>query len=285
MSDIVQVMAEPDPVPDSVIEGRAENSGQLPRPRYRLSYSSDTHPGVPIWLISMTDLMGIILTFFILLFSMSVRNDPDAAAEREAVPVEQGAGGAGTTLGGSGTAGDQDTISINKIDYNQSLNLGYLKSVLESAARNNATLQKVRIIEDADNKRMILTLPHDLLFQKGRADLNDAGAGAVRLLTGVLKHIPNGIEIIGHADPTQAANKSGTDNWEISLGRAMAVARLMEDEGYTRTLPVMGASSGLYDQLPSSLPVEQREELARRVDLIINLHDNTFQQRFGIGPQ
>lgn len=256
------------------------------RPSYKVDFNPPQHVGVPIWLISMTDLMGIVLTFFVLLFTMSAQNTEDTS---EGAAAQIAAGEMNASLGSAGQAGDQDTISLNKIDFNQSLNLSYLKSVLENLAEQNPTLKKARLIDEPENKRLIVTLPHDLLFEKGRADMNADGKAAVLALTGVLKNIPNGVEIIGHADPTPSSRDTPgqpvSTNWSISLSRAVAVASLMSANGYSRSLPVMGASSGLYDQLPKDLPQAEREALSRRVDLIINLHDNTFQQRFGIGPE
>ncbi len=289
MNDIPQVVDQG--AADVVIADipAATMSGTLARPHYKLNFTEGPHVGVPIWLISMTDLMGIVLTFFVLLFTMSSQTTPETwSAKKES---QNGAASAemNAAMGAAGQAGDKDTISLNKIDFNQSLNLSYLKSVLETLSKENPVLQKVRLIDDAENKRLIVTLPHDLLFEKGKAEINTDGQTAIRALTGVLKNIPNGIEIIGHADPTQATaaapGQPVRTNWAISLARATAVASFMSSEGYSRTLPVMGASSGLFDQLPKTLPEAEREALSRRVDLIINLHDNTFQQRFGIGPE
>jgi chemotaxis protein MotB len=263
-------------------EANGEDETAIRPKRYKVNFSEAPAYGVPIWLMSMTDLMGIILTFFVLLYSMSEIKKPEAiigTPPPEPIIFSE----MGTYMGGGQSAGESDSISINKIEYNQALNLGYLKSVLENLAADIPILKKVRVVEDAANQRLIIMLPQDLLFDKGQAEINKDGLAAVNALTEVLRHIPNGIELVGHADPSQA--KSGITNWDISLSRAMSVARLMSAAGYSRTLPVMGLSSGLYDQLPTTLSQAQREAMARRVDLIINLHNNTFQQRFGIGPQ
>lgn len=249
-----------------------------PKAQYKVNFDGPKPKFSAIWLISFTDLMGITLTFFVLLFTMSglakkdvpVAEDPKAAQE------------ASKYTGPSEKAGPEDAISLNKIDFNQSLDLGYLKSVLDDMAASTPILQKVEMVEDAPNKRLIITLPHDLLFEKGQADLTADGQKAVQAITAVLKNIRNGIEIVGHADPVQPS-ASGTSNWDLSLARALAVAGIMAQQGYSRGLPVKGYSSGLYDSLPDSMPADRREALSRRVDIIINFHDGTSQQRFGIG--
>ncbi len=274
MSDIPEVI-------DEVMGGYAPAATETyaPKPGYKINFDPPKQKFSAIWLISFTDLMGITLTFFVLLFTMSGMSKKDAPVGQERNVTQE----ASKYAGASENAGPEDAISINKVDFNESLNLGYLKSVLDEMAASTPILQKVRMIEDAPNQRLIITLPHDLLFEKGQADLTADGRKAVQAITAVLKNIPNGIEIVGHADPVQASAK-GTPNWDLSLSRALAVAGVMASQGYTRGLPVKGYSSGLYDSLPDDMPQERREALSRRVDILINSHDGTAQQRFGIGP-
>jgi flagellar motor protein MotB len=120
------------------------------------------------------------------------------------------------------------------------------------------------------------------LFEQGRADLTPEGRKAVQALAAVLKHIKNGIEIVGHADPVQP-RENVSKNWELSLSRALAVSGILSTEGYTRSLPIKGYGSSLYASLPESLPEDRRQAISRRVDIIINHHNGTAQQRFGIG--
>ena len=236
-----------------------------------------------IWLISFTDLMGIILTFFVLLFTMSENaldpvqgKVPQSELTRTVKETTQ-------LTGNQQEDGSQKEIQLNKIDYNAALDLGYIRDIIDGLIRENPSLQKIRMIEDKAGGRLIVTLPQDLLFEKGKAEMNDAGREVVITLTAALKNIRNGIEVVGHADPT-LASQGEVDNWNVSLARSLAVASLMSAEGYSRTLPVMGMSSSLYSHLPESIPQEKREAMSRRVDIVINAHDNSLQQRFGIGP-
>ena len=273
-------MTDTPEVLDEVVGGYAPpvKEGYAPKAGYKLDYAGPAQKFSAIWLISFTDLMGITLTFFVLLFTMSGLSKRDAPIGQEPNVSQE----ASKYAGASENAGPEDSISLNKIDFNQSLNLGYLKSVLDEMAASTPILQKVRMIEDAPNQRLIVTLPHDLLFEKGQADLTADGRAAVQALTAVLNNIPNGIEIVGHADPVQPSAK-GTPNWDLSLSRALAVSGVMASQGYTRGLPVKGYSSGLYESLPEEMPEDRRQGLSRRVDILINSHDGTTQQRFGIG--
>lgn len=235
-----------------------------------------------IWLISFTDLMGIILTFFVLLFTMS-ENALDKRVFEQLDEFAQTVKQTNELAGNKEEDGSLKTIKLNKIDYNAALDLGYIKDIFDGLIAANPELGKIRLILDESGGRLILTLPQDLLFEKGKAEMNADGRRVVTILTGALRNIRNGVEVIGHADPT-LASRGEVANWDISLSRSLAVASLMSAEGYSRTLPVMGMSSGLYAHLPESIPQERREAMSRRVDIVVNAHDNSLQQRFGIGP-
>lgn len=271
MSETSQVMDEDDYTKPGDYSGSA-------RKPYKTGYEGERPGFSATWLISFTDLMGITLTFFVLLFTMSgtAKKDIPPGQTNEAFKEMSKFSGA------SGFGGPTDSVSLNKIDFNRALEPGYLKSVLEAMMAEIPVLKNVYVIEDSGNKRLILMLPQELLFPQGSAELSPEGKEAVQALAVLLKHIRNGIEIAGHADPVQPrADESG--NWALSLSRALAVSEVISAEGYARGLPVKGYGSGLYESLPESLPEDRRQALARRVDIIINHHDGTAQQRFGIG--
>ena len=110
-----------------------------------------------------------------------------------------------------------------------------------------------------------MSLPSDLLFDAGKSDVNDRGRQALFSLGGALSRIKNRVEVIGHADPRpmQGETRAFSSNWELSLARAAQVAAVLESVGYRRHMIVRGLSSARYDELPVSMPEEERLSLAR----------------------
>lgn len=230
-----------------------------------------------IWLLSFNDLMGILLTFFVLLYSMS---QPSATKKNEPSPATQPILEQAQARGTLHYAGDKDVISLNRIDYNASLDLSYLQSVLENLRDKNSNLKSLVIQSDLPNQRLILSLPQELLFPSGKVRIKPEGRAAILLLGEALRGIKNGITVVGHSDPNQP--QSGMNNWELSLERATAVAAFIKEAGYKRSIPVQGFAAGLYAQLPQDISQSARDRLARRVDIVIYDHDGSLQRRFGI---
>jgi chemotaxis protein MotB len=232
-----------------------------------------------IWLLSFNDLMGILLTFFVLLYSMS---EPAGSKKQDMSAATQPVLEQSAALGSLHYAGENDAISLNRVDYNKSLDLRYLESILENMRGEHKNLTGLSLQADPLNQRLILSLPQDLLFEKGATSITSQGLQVVALLGEALTGIKNGITVVGHTDSTPA--KGGRDNWQLSIERAMAVATLIKQNGYARTIPVQGFAAGLYAQLDQGLPKAERDKMARRVDIMIYDHDGSLQKRFGIGP-
>ncbi|MFP4386149.1 MAG: flagellar motor protein MotB, partial [Alphaproteobacteria bacterium] len=149
------------------------------------------------------------------------------------------------------------------------LNIGYVK-VLLARLLARTDLQGVMLIEN--HKRLVVSLPSDLLFASGQTEISSEGRQALFELGGILARLQNRIEVIGHSDPrpiTNPAQATYKTNWQLSLARAAQVARILRDVGYERDITVRGLSSARYDELPQKLSQEERYDLSRRVDIII----------------
>ncbi|MDH5722227.1 MAG: OmpA family protein [Alphaproteobacteria bacterium] len=218
---------------------------------------------VPLWLITFTDVMALMLTFFVLLYAMSVPEEDkwseiSTALSNEFNKKERMPYNPGT----------QDVIQIDKVDTSKALNLNYLNTLVSDIVKKE-NVDGVTITNHG--KRMIISLPSALLFNSGSVEVKLEGKKALFSIAGVLDRIKNRIEIIGHTDPGAInGNASGySTNWELSLARAMSVATSLYEVGYSKDVVVRGLSSGLYNELPDSISQEERYALSRRVDIIV----------------
>ena len=232
----------------------------------------------PLWLITFTDIMALMLTFFVLLYSMSI---PEVEKWEElTASINKGFS---KFYSPQQFAGAQDTISIDKIDPSEALNLNYLRGLIEAKMKNEEILNDVVILRTAD--RLMISLPENLLFEAGQDEVKTQGKRALFALGGLLSRIRNRIEVVGHSDPRPITNQAGrfASNWELSLSRAANVANLLLQVGYTRDIITRGMSSARYDELPETIPEEQRLNLSRRVDIVVMQDDGGTRSilRFG----
>lgn len=227
------------------------------------------------WLLTFTDTMALMLTFFVLLFSMTEPEKQNWSEVTSALQSEFN-----KFYGALQNRGPLDALNIDRINFNQALNIGYLKSLLESAIGESKFLEGVTLIPQPGS--LIISLPRDLLFDSGDAAVTEEGARALYVLGGVLSKIRNKIEVAGHADPRPVDGNAGQfdSNWDLSLMRAANVAAILESVGYDKDIVIHGHSSGRYADLQSIVDEQLRLDLARRVDIIVMDHDGSKQKVF-----
>jgi len=236
-----------------------------------ISTRSDTSDSVPLWLITFTDVMALMLTFFVLLYSMSQPDVEKWTEMMSTMTVEFS-----KYYSEEWQAGEQETISIEKVDYSRALSLDYLRALLSEIIQKDESLRNIKLFQD--DKRLIVSLPSELLFATGSARVNDPGRQALFALGGLLSRIRNRLEVIGHSDPRPVRGGQFTSNWDLSLARATSVSAVLTNVGYRRPITVRGLASARFEELPGDLSRERKLELARRVDIVIMKDDGSGRQ-------
>lgn len=211
------------------------------------------------WMITVADLFSLMLTFFVLLYSMSViQYDKWEAISHslmqrlrvvdEEVPI---------------TA--PSDFSVLRADFTFARGLDYLGTVMDKRF-DDVQFENVAITRGED--RITLSLISDSLFPVGSAEITAQGRQTVRQIGQFLSTIGNRVTIEGHTDPRPVHTASYPSNWELSMARAVAVASVLRDAGYPYTIDVYGLGSSRYGELGHLSPA-QRDALARRVDIIV----------------
>lgn len=213
------------------------------------------------WMVTFSDLISLMLTFFVMLFAMSnVKLDNweqiTDALQRTLNPTEQE---------------EQEVIqssshNVSTMIRESGANLDYLASVMKELLSKDDLLRDSFVMSMDD--RVLIALPSDALFEVGRADLTEAAHDAMFSLSGVLRNINNQIGVNGHSDHSDPADGAYDSNWELSVARAAAVGNLLRDSGVKQNIIAYGFSDSRYDELPD-IESEKKAAMARRVDIVI----------------
>lgn len=220
----------------------------------------DYEQETPLWLITFTDVIALMLTFFVLLFAMAEPDKQQWSDVTSALKQEFS-----RFYGAPQFSGEIDAITLNKVSFSKALDLEYLEALLERQAEGQTSLKGITINRLPDS--LAVSLPNTLLFESGNFEIGETGEDAIFTLAAILGRIRNRIEILGHADPRPGQTE--TTNWMLSVQRAYSVASSLANSGYSRPIQVRGASSGQYDDLNYIQDDEKKLELSRRVDILI----------------
>lgn len=234
--------------------------GDTPRPNY-------------IWLVTFTDIMGLMLTFFVMMFAMAEPQKEQFSEITTALQSEMG-----RVYGARLSTGTEETVDLAKVNFNRALDTRYLEELIRSVIESHDDLKNISIIPQGGS--VVLSLPQDLLFEPGQATVKDQGRKVLYTLGGALTRVRNRIEIDGHADPRPLeGQQSGFgNNWELSLARAASVATILENVGYQQSIGIAGFGSGRYQDLDNINDQVRRQDLARRVDIIILNHSGKAEK-------
>lgn len=228
-----------------------------------LSDESDASQGSKVWLVTFTDTMALMLTFFVMMFAMGQPKreywtDMATALNTEFQTPELNLR----------QLGPVNAINLDRVDFNRALDVDYLEGVF-SETFNASEVFSHAIISKTD-EAVILSFPEEFLFQAGSETLTKDADQLVVELARMLSQIKNAIIIHGHSDPVPVSGKGKfRSNWGLSLMRAEKFAEALRAGGYTRDVFVRGFGDSQYDLLEDSLAQEDRYALSRRVDILI----------------
>ncbi len=223
-------------------------------------------PGAPLWLATYGDMVTLVLTFFVLLFSFS---SVDAQKFQKMMMSFKGALGilpGGTTVqrnpgafggltGKDAGESKKSTMSIEEVAKN-------LKNYLKSQGLDKGV--EVRI----DQKGVAISFSEHVLFDSGSAEMKPEGKRVLTKVAEFIREAVPALSVEGHTDSIPLRGGIYRDNWGLSASRAASVATYLQDRagfdpqrlqavGYASTRPIV----------PNDTP--EHMALNRRVDLVI----------------
>ncbi|MGI6225611.1 MAG: OmpA family protein [Peptococcales bacterium] len=232
--------------------------------------------GAPLWMITYGDMITLILTFFILLYSYS---SLDVLKWKQVVSSVKGS--LGVMNGGNslndielvGQGKPDDNINDRKITEEELIDLERLqqeKAELENLKTSLSELLKEidqRIIVTIDQRGVIIRFEDSVLFDKGKAHLKSEAKEVLDNVSQILYSIRNNIRIEGHTDDLPINTVQFPSNWELSTTRATNVLRYLLEHGLSpQSLSAVGY--GEYHPIVPNVDEESRKK-NRRVDIVI----------------
>ena len=212
----------------------------------RQKKQEDVSPGSPAWMATFSDLMNLLLCFFVLLFSMSTVDAQKFQAMAESFSQTFSIFDGGATAIGDGILISNGVSQLNELDdYINSTGKTaesesepvdafeeFEKKQMEESEILAENVEQVVKEENLDGEVDIeftsqyvsLTLNGALLFDSGSAKLKEEAKPVLDKVAIILaKYGESIIEIEGHTDNVPISNAKFSNNNELSSFRALAV--------------------------------------------------------------
>ena len=258
-------------------------------------------PGAPAWMATFSDLMNLLLCFFVMLFAMSTLEESKlqemVAAMNNSISIfEKGATAIGEGIltsngvsqlneldqfiNSTGKTADSKTDGDNMEEYDQSseameqyLQEEKLKENEELAERIEEALNENNIGDEVElsftSQFVQLTMNGALLFDSGRAELKEKAEQMLDKIGVILERYGTGIiEIEGHTDNVPMSSSRYASNEELSSARALSVFYYLRDTTFLD--PVNLKHSGMGERAPiADNTTEEGRSRNRRVEIRI----------------
>lgn len=249
--------------------------------------------GAPKWLVTYSDMVTLVLVFFILLFSMSqiditkfesITRSFQSRAVLDflpsAVPSEditaddvegQGGDDLGTTDAGDDGEDDEDIDLDGVLDQLEEWEkkADALARLMENVEQFLASEGLGDVISaNRTEEGVHLVLQDSILFDSGEAIILESGIPFLDEVGHLLKGISNTVRVEGHTDSRPIATYRYPSNWELSGARAGGVVRhFIEEQGLN---PERFLIAGYGDTRPvAKNDTPENMSKNRRVEIVI----------------
>ncbi len=214
--------------------------------------------GAPAWMVTFSDMVTLLLTFFVLLLSMAnmdkVKFKDASSSLRQAFGVM-----------GGGTRADissPQVVSFHPIadDFTSRL---YKR--LRTQANQLKIDRNIRLVKDRG--AVVLRVNSSVLFEAGQTEVRAGAYPVLRDVAALIKNLPLHLRIEGHTDDSPSARK-GYTNWDISVDRAVSVLKFFDREQLVPLDRMSAVGYGSQRPLVKESTAEGRA-LNRRVEFVL----------------
>ena len=222
------------------------------------------------WMITFADLVMLLLTFFVLLLTMSSMDTKklrDLMTHfRESTGVLEFSGAGQVYNLGTFVNKYNDTESLLVVDQKHFLTKIKLVSNITSMLKdlkNNITLSD-------DERGIALSFHGNILFKPGKTTLRKEAYPVLDIIADAIEECPNDILIMGHSDNTPIKDEIYGSNWELSTYRGISVLNyFVNKKGLSPSRFSVGGSGSSRPLYPN---INQKNRSMNRRDEIIFKH-------------
>lgn len=239
-----------------------------------MAVEEEPDAGIPEWVVTFGDMMSLLLTFFIMLVSMSeMKQDEKFQAVAEALREQVGHDLSAMTLV-PGSFRPRNSV----MEWNASMGRSKKQDLKEGGQENKSVVgshKKVQIVRPGDDS----SIGGQVYFDEHATELTEDNKRALIRIIEKISGKPQKIEVRGHATRKPVDPKSGfRDVWDLAEARARSTMNFLVQQGINPNrirLGNAGAQEPLYDGIdPERLKRNSRVQILMWDETVHDLDGN-----------
>lgn len=257
---------------------QAQSKAASASPARRSRKQAASEEGAPAWMTTYGDMVTLLLTFFILLYSMSVIDIE--RFQKIIISIQT------SFLGHTGILEESPAPEEGE-ESQRSFEEGFIPEPgqLEQQQRVEELLNEVHsFLERAglrqevelrlEERGIVMEMPEQIFFERSRADLRGEARQVLDQLSEMFYKINERVIVEGHTCNLPISTPEFPSNWELSVLRAVRVTRYLVEERGLDPRRFTANGYGQYHPLESNDTYEGRAR-NRRVTIVIAVQNQT----------
>jgi chemotaxis protein MotB len=223
-----------------------------------------------------SDMVTLLLTFFILLYSISnvdAQKFQNISSSLQAVLT---GGGSPAILDGQPSPSEFPVNDPAKLVEELLDNTRVKESTLRMYEQVKGYIEEkgleAEVSVSLNRSGVFVDIKEVILFEPGEASLKAGGKEILDNLEGLFLQFENEIVVEGHTDNVPMRSQTYPTNWELSAGRALAVVRYLSEVKHVPEKRLAAIGYGEYRPIISNETPANRA-LNRRVNLLIIIEE------------
>jgi len=241
----------------------ANEDKQAP-PQEKKCPKCDCSGGAPAWMVTFSDLVTLLLTFFVLLLSMA--NMEEVKFAEASASIRSAFGAHSLPAPSKFSIPIIPSPPISKFSPIQNEMASKIYKQIQSQLKSDNIPEDIELIKKEDNT-IILRINDSVLFKKGTSTVSPTAYPMLRNLADIIRPLPMRLRIEGHTDNTPVSKRK-ISNWNLSVDRAVSVMRFFKKSDL---LPLDRMSAIGYGPDRPIVPNTSEQNMAknRRVDFVL----------------
>lgn len=223
------------------------------------------------WLVSYADFITLLMVLFVVLYSMGQVNVEKYKQLAESMRTAFTIGGAAQVVdsqinqaGGTSEDGSSKPIVVPGIPEGPTQSeevAGQLTSMLSAQNLGNQVSVQTNV------EGVLISLSENLIFKNDQVELPPEAFQILNTIVEMLRPIDNKVRLVGHTNNVPSTNPIYPTNWELSLARAMTVAKYLINSGIAPERLIVSGQGEYAPVFPND--TEEHKGLNARVEIVI----------------
>lgn len=214
--------------------------------------------GAPDWMVTYSDMVTLLLTFFVLLLSM---------ASLDQVKFSQAAGSLRGAFGVFGGKDRQEMSPPTVIEFSPIQDDLVQRLYNRILTKFNRIKLDPRIKVVKNRGAVVLRVQDSILFASGSSEVKEEAKPTLKKIAQLVKPLPFQLRIEGHTDDAPIAGED-TTNWDLSVDRSTSVLKYFMRQDLFPLDRMSAVGYGAQKPLVPNTSPENRAK-NRRVDFVL----------------